>query len=124
MLDLLPKDQPAPARRFPRWTVIEQDFWFDVFQQYSGQLLDLEPDELLDMPIAARHGGQPRLMSENAIYYKDKIALAADLADEAVIQMQYRFYRQQPINRQEPRDSSRKDRGDKNQRRRKRVRSR
>lgn len=62
-------------RRFPRWTLVEQDLWIDMLEAYSCTLIDPDtrPDEA-----------------------EVKIRTAATLADIAIQEMQYRFWLQRP----------------------------
>lgn len=91
---LNPSDQPAPAKMFPQWREVEQDFWVDMFEQFSDTMLNQIPEEEADLQKQIeKAGGQDN-------FYTEKIKLAALLADEATKEMIYRFHRQKPIPKQ------------------------
>lgn len=86
--------QPAPPKRFPQWREVEQDFWLDMFESYSEIMLNQIPDEeTVFKQDLLKAGGETE-------YFRSKVKLAAALADEATIEMIYRFERQKPISRQ------------------------
>jgi len=84
-------EKPAPAKLFPQWSDVEQDFWLDMFEQYSDTMLHNLPEEDMDLNRAIeKAGGEDE-------FYKEKIRLAALLADKATQEMIYRFERQKPL---------------------------
>jgi len=89
----LPEDveAPAPKKLFPQWSSVEQDFWIDMFEQFSENMLSQLPEEDADLNRAIeRAGGEDE-------FFKEKIRLAAVLADKATQEMIYRFERQKPV---------------------------
>lgn len=109
------EDSPARPKRFPQWTRLEQEFWQDMFETYSETLLQQDP--MLDSELSNRNPYQ--LADEQQIeYLVQKVQIAARLADEATIEMIYRFERQQPVKRQRQRMGG--DGGDDRHKKRKR----
>lgn len=90
------EDRPAPAKLFPQWREVEQDFWLDMFETYSETLLSQNPEE-----DALKFNYD---LDRCEPYMVQKIKLAAKLADEATKEMIYRFERQKPLKQQRSRD--------------------
>ena len=92
----------APAKMFPQWSAVEQDFWLDMFETYSETLLNQVPEEEADLRRQIEQAGTQDMGQDEkrTAYFTGIIQLAAKLADEATVEMIYRFERQKPVNRQ------------------------
>lgn len=87
-------ESPAPAKRFPQWREVEQDFWIDMFEHFSEIVLEHVPQEDSDLEVAIQRSGGAEE------FYRSKVRIAAVLADEATVEMLYRFERQKPVSQQ------------------------
>lgn len=99
-------NSPAPAKLFPQWREVEQDFWLDRFESITDLLLD--QFEMPEMEESAS-GDHPAVPSDD--WYVSRVQLAAKLADEATKEMIYRIERQKPVKHHSPRPKPRGDRG-------------
>ena len=74
-----PIDTSPPRPRFPKWTLLEQDLWIDMFDSYSGTLLG-----------AAAHEDSSGRVSDAVA--ECVVRQAAILADVAIQEVGYRFW--------------------------------
>ena len=95
---MIAQNIPAPSKMFPQWTRAEQDFWLDMFADFSAILLEQNPEE------DEKRWQQPEAFEQNQEYFTSKIKIAARLADEATLEMIYRFERQATSPRRPRRD--------------------
>lgn len=88
MTDIVQDVEAQSKLRFPKWGPREQEFWMDMFSNYSQALLpgesveDTERAGFFDVEIT------PEIEQR----FVKRVEVAARLADAAVQEMLYRFY--------------------------------